>query len=66
MPQLSAKKRYAFSPRVVVRGLSSLIGCSFLIAYWLFLGINISFIYVGLRLCCDLNISIIRSCIFQT
>ena len=66
MPQLSAKKRDAFSPKVVVRGLRSLIGCSFLRAYWLFLGINISFINVGLRLCCVLNISVIRSCIFLT
>ena len=63
MPQLSAKKSDAFSPKVVVRGLRSLIGCSFLRAYWLFLGININ---VGLRLCCVLNISAIRSCIFLT
>ena len=41
MPQLSAKNRDAFSPKVVVRGLRSLTGCSSLRAYWLFLGINI-------------------------
>ena len=54
MPQLSAKKEMLFPPKVAVRGLRSLIGFSFLRAYWLFLGINISFRNVGLRLCCAL------------
>ena len=50
----SSRKEMPSSPKVVVRGLRSLIGCSFLRAYWLLLGINISFINVGLRLCCVL------------
>ena len=65
MPHFPQRKEMLFSPKVVVRCLRSLIGCSFLRAYWLFLGAKISFINVGLRLCCVLNISVIRSCLLQ-
>ena len=61
MPQLLAKKRDAFFSKSGSQGLRSLIGCSFLRAYWLFLERNISFINVRLRLCCVLNMSVIRN-----